>query len=54
MCNIMENNTKFHFFSLDVEAPKFVGDMPDVAVQEGDKARFECYITGQPVPDIKW
>ena len=38
----------------DAEAPKFVGEMADVAVQEGEKAKFECFITGQPVPDVKW
>ena len=36
------------------EAPKFIGEMADVAVQEGEKANFECYVSGQPVPDVKW
>ena len=42
------------FIPPDAEAPKFVGEMADVAVQEGEKAKFECFITGQPVPDVKW
>ncbi len=47
--------TEEHPFSVaDAEAPKFVGDMQDVAVQEGEKAKFDCYVTGQPTPDVKW
>ena len=39
---------------LDVEAPRFDKELEDAAVQEGDKALFECIIRGHPEPDVRW
>ena len=41
-------------FFIDVEPPKFAGEMKDVTVQEGDNATFECRISGKPLPEVKW
>ena len=40
--------------SVDVEPPCFSQEMKDVAVEEGEKAWFECRVTGLPGPDVRW
>ncbi|XP_071495637.1 myosin light chain kinase, smooth muscle-like [Diadema antillarum] len=36
------------------EAPKFIEPIQSVQVPEGDTARFECVVTGRPMPEITW
>ncbi|KAK7507540.1 hypothetical protein BaRGS_00001475, partial [Batillaria attramentaria] len=36
------------------EAPTVLEGLPDLAVMEGDTTVFECKISGEPVPSIKW
>lgn len=38
----------------DGNPPVFVKLLNDVIVSEGDSVSFECVITGDPKPDIKW
>ncbi len=38
----------------DLEPPRFVGEMSDVPVEEGGRARFECRVQGVPEPDVRW
>ena len=35
-------------------APRFIKKMVDCEVFEGDHARFDCKIVGEPEPDITW
>ncbi|XP_041477176.1 myosin light chain kinase, smooth muscle-like isoform X3 [Lytechinus variegatus] len=35
-------------------APHFIKEMVDCEVFEGDSARFDCQVAGDPEPDIKW
>ena len=37
-----------------MEPPKFLSDMDDVSVEEGDKAKFMCTISGTPMPEVRW
>ncbi|ETN83967.1 hypothetical protein NECAME_07120, partial [Necator americanus] len=36
------------------EAPSFEKTLVEVAVVEGETATYECKVTGQPQPEIKW
>ncbi|XP_072047598.1 myosin light chain kinase, smooth muscle-like [Amphiura filiformis] len=38
----------------EVSAPAFIKKMVDCEVFEGDHARFDCKITGEPEPEITW
>lgn len=35
-------------------APKFVRLPTDLLVAEGEDAIFECAVTGEPKPDLRW
>lgn len=35
-------------------APKFIRLPTDLLVAEGEDAVFECAVTGEPKPDLKW
>lgn len=35
-------------------APKFVRLPTDLLVAEGEDAVFECVVTGEPKPDLRW
>ena len=36
------------------EAPTVLEGLPDLAVMEGDTTVFECKISGEPLPSIRW
>ena len=36
------------------EAPTVLEGLPDLAVMEGDTTIFECKISGEPLPSIRW
>jgi len=38
----------------ELEPAQFISQLQDVTVEEGEKATFECYITGNPMPEVRW
>ena len=38
----------------ELEPAQFISQLQDVTVEEGEKATFECYITGSPMPEVRW
>ena len=38
----------------ELEPAQFISQLKDVTVEEGEKATFECYITGSPMPEVRW
>lgn len=39
---------------ISASAPKFVRLPTDLLVAEGEDAVFECVVTGEPKPDLRW
>ncbi len=39
---------------LERKAPEFVSKLKDVEVKMGEEARFDCKVTAQPEPELKW
>lgn len=49
----------FHSYSVwrigkEPEPPKFIEPIQTATVTQGDMARFECVVTGRPMPEITW
>jgi hypothetical protein len=38
----------------DVACPRFVGELQDLAVEEGDRAHFTIHVQGSPSPTVRW
>ena len=52
MCVRFPFFTKLHLAEL--EPPRFLGEMEDCAVPEGENADFRCEVIGNPQPDVRW
>ena len=39
---------------VDLEAPKFIEDMKDRCVKEGEQATFYTKVKGVPDPEVRW
>ena len=45
-----------HFFSSgeEPEPPRFEEPLVSITIKEGDEAKFECRISGNPKPEVNW
>lgn len=41
-------------FSTEEIAPSFIRKLRNCTVIEGQRAKFDCFITGHPTPTIRW
>lgn len=45
----------YFIFSSRVEViPRFERELTDLLSYDGDAVEFECHVTGNPEPDIRW
>lgn len=47
-------NILFIFYRTEDIAPSFIRKLRNCTVIEGQRAKFDCFITGQPNPTIRW
>lgn len=47
-------NSVFCCYRTEDIAPSFIRKLRNCTVLEGQRAKFDCFITGQPSPTIRW